>query len=200
MVIYVVCGQSKLKPLVANIALQHIKGIEAADQRFQKIYFTCKMQWYIIGMLLMILSGMIYLVTNSVKKSSLFGGHLFSNTIKVMLFISNTQSFVPINLCKIAGSIHVIKTRGRLTPENIKFKKYWIWDVLEIDWKEVNMTLNRNEIDLPTSVILPFRETFRARKLIRKQPLLLHVMLKQGKTWFTLENDNRDPNMANDNV
>ena len=25
-------------------------------------------------------------------------------------------------------------------------------------------------------------------------------MLKQGKTWFTLENDNRDPNMASDNV
>ena len=30
-VIYLVCGQLKLKTLVANIALQHIKGIEAAD-------------------------------------------------------------------------------------------------------------------------------------------------------------------------
>ena len=49
------------------------------------------------------------------------------------------------------------------------------------------MTLNGNEINLPTSVILPFRDKFRARKLIRKQPLLLHMMLKQGKTWFTLE-------------
>ena len=56
-----------------------------------------------------------------------------------------------------------------------------IWDVLEIDWKEVNMTLNGNEINLPTSAILPFRDKFRARKLLRKQPLLLHVMLKQGE-------------------
>ena len=62
------------------------------------------------------------------------------------------------------------------------------------------MTLKGNEINLPTSVILPFKDKFRARKLIRKQPLLLHVMLKQGETWFTLENDNRDPNMANDSV
>ena len=60
------------------------------------------------------------------------------------------------------------------------------------DWKVVKMTLNGNEINLPTSVVLPFRDKFRARKLIRKQPLLLHVMLKQGKTWFALESDNRE--------
>ena len=110
------------------------------------------------------------------------------------------QSYVPINLCKIAGSIHLFKIRGRLTPENIKFKKNWIWDVLEIDWKEVSMTLNGNEINLPRSVILPFRDKFRVRKLLRKQLLLLHMMLKQGKTWFTLEYDNRNPSIANDNV
>ena len=151
-------------------------------------------------MLLIILLGMIYLVTNIVKKCSLFGGHLFSNVTKVMLFISNTQSYVPMNLCKMAGSIHLFKICGRLTPENIKFKKNWIWDVLEIDWKEIKMTLNGNEINLPTSILLPFRDKFRARKLISKQSLLLHMMLKWGKAWFTLENNNRDPNIASDNV
>ena len=35
-------------------SLQHIKGIEAADPRFQETYCTCKMQWYVIGMLLII--------------------------------------------------------------------------------------------------------------------------------------------------
>ena len=118
-VIYVVCKQSKLKTLVANIALQHIKGIEAVHPRFQETYCTCKMQWYVIGMLLIILLGMIYLVTNRIKKSNLFGGHLFFNVNKVMLFISNKQANVPINLCKIAGSIQLFKIRGRLTPENI---------------------------------------------------------------------------------
>ena len=172
----------KTKNLVANITLQYIKGIEAADPRYQDIYCACKMQWYIIGMLLIILLGMIYLVTNKIKKSNLFGGCLFSNVTKVKLFISNMQSCVPINLCKIAGNIHLFKIRERLTPEHTEFKKNWIWDVLEIDWKEVSMTLSGNEINLPRSVILPFRDKFRVRKLLRKQLLLLHVMLKQGKT------------------
>ena len=72
--------------------------------------------------------------------------------------------------------IHLFKIRGKLTQESIKFKKNWIWDILEIYCKEVKVTLNGNEINLPTSVILPFRDKFRARKQIGKQPLLLHVM------------------------
>ena len=98
------------------------------------------MQWYIICMLLIILLGMIYLVTNRIRKSSLFGGHLFSNVPKVMLLISDIQLYIPVNLCKITGSIHLFQIRGKLTQENIKLKKNWIWDVLEIDWKEVKVT------------------------------------------------------------
>ena len=60
------------------------------------------------------------------------------------------------------------------------------------------MTLNGNDINLPSSVILPFRDKFRVRKLLRKQLLVLHVMLRQGKTWFTLEYDNKS--IAHDNV
>ena len=97
---------------------------------------------------------MIYLVTNRIKKPILFGGHLFCNVTKVMLLILDIQLYVPVNLCKIAGSIHLFKIRGKLTPESIKFKENWIWGVLEIDWKEVKVTLNGNEINLPTSVIL----------------------------------------------
>ena len=125
-VTYVVCGQSKLKTLVANIALQHIEGTEAADPGFQYIDCMCEVQWYIIGMLLIIFLGMIYLVTNRIKKSSLFGEHIFSNVTKVMLLISDIQLYVPVNLCKIAGIIHLFKIRGKLTPEIIKFKKNWI--------------------------------------------------------------------------
>ena len=179
-VIYMVCGQSKLKTLITNIVLQHAKGKEAADMK--EVYCTCKTNWYIIGMLIIIMLGMLYLVTNKIKKSSLFKGCLFSNVTKVMLFISNTRSYVPIKLCRIAGSIHLFRIRGRLTSENVRFKKNWIWDVLEVEWKDISMTLNKNEIYLPSSIIIPFWDKFRARKQLRKQVLLFHVMLKQGKT------------------
>ena len=163
-IIYVLYGQSKLKPLVMNIAMQRIKAVEAADM--SDILCTCKTQWYIMGMLIIVTLGMLYLVTNKIRKTSFCKGCLFSNNTKILLFISNT---------------------------------HWIWDVLEIDWSDVSITLNNNEIDLPSSVIIPFKERYRARKLPRKHPLLFYIMLKQGKTWFSLVPAPRNLSIANDN-
>ena len=111
---------------------------------------TCKTQCYIMGMLIIITLGMLYLVTKKIRKSSLFKGHLFSNNTKILLFVFNTHSYIPIKLCRVARIIHLFRIRGRLNPENVKFKKNWIWDVLEIDWSNVSITLNDNKIDLPS--------------------------------------------------
>ena len=196
-IIYFVYGQSKLKALVANIAMQRIKAVEAAE--VSDMLCTCKTQWYIMGMLIIITLGMLYLVTNKLRKTSFCKGQLFSNNIKILLFISNTHSYAPIKLCRVAGSIHLFRIRRRLNPEHVKIKKKWIWDVLEIDWSDVSITLNDNEIDLPSLVIIPFRERYRARKLLRKHPLLFYVMLKQGKTWFSLVTEPRNLSIANKN-
>ena len=159
----------------------------------------CKTQWYIMGMLIIITLGLLYLVTNKIRKSSFFKGCLFSNNTKILLFVSNTHSYIPIKLCRVAGSIHLFRIRGRLNPENVKLKKNWIWDVLEIDWSNVSITLNDNEIDLPNSVIIPFRERYRARRLLRKHLLLFYIMLKQGKTWFSLVPEPRNLSVTNNN-
>ena len=67
-IIYIVYGQSKLKALVANIAMQRIKAVEAADM--SDMLCTCNTQWYIMGMLIIITLGMLYLVTNKLRKTS----------------------------------------------------------------------------------------------------------------------------------
>ena len=142
---------------------------------------------------------MLYLVTNKLRKTSFCKGHLFSNNTKILLFISNTQSYVPIKLCRGAGSIHLFRIRGRLNPEHVRIKKNWIWDVLEINWSDMSITLNDNEIDLPSSVIIPFKERYGARRLLRKCLLLFYVMLKEGETWFSLVPEPRNLSIANDN-
>ena len=158
-----------------------------------------KTQWYIMGMLIIIALGMLCLVTNKMRKSSFFKGCLFSNNTKILLFVSNTHLYIPIKLCRVVGSIHLFRIRGRLNPENVKLKKNWTWDVLEIDWSNISITLNDNEINLPNSVIIPFKERYRARRLLRKYLLLFHVMLKQGKTWFSLVPELRNLSVTKDN-
>ena len=78
-----------------------------------------------------------------------------------MLFTSDTQYYVPINLCTMVGSIHLFKITGMLTPQNVKLKRNIIWDVIELNWKEVSMTLHGNKINLPNSVTIKLRDKFK---------------------------------------
>ena len=57
------------------------------------------------------------------RKSKFCKGHTFSNAVKIMIFISDVQNYIPIKLCKTGGSIHLFKIKGMLKAENIKLKK-----------------------------------------------------------------------------
>ena len=50
-----------------------------------------------------------------------------------MHFISDIQYYIPVKLCRTAGSIHLFKITGRLTIDKVRLKKHYVWDILDID-------------------------------------------------------------------
>ena len=128
-----------------------------------------------------------------IKKSKIFQGHFFSYMVKLKLFIADTESHVPLELNKLVGNVHLFKLMGALLLENVTLKKNWIWDVLEVNWNDVCITLNAREINLPMSVVIPLYYKLKVRKHFRKtESLHLYVMLKQRKSWFNLESTDCD--------
>ena len=117
---------------------------------------------------------------------------MFSNTVKIMIFISDVQYYVPIKIFKTTGSIHLFKIMGMLKPENIKLNKNYTWDTLEIDWKEVSVTFNDNKINLPRIVTIKLRDKIKIRYMMKKELLLFHIILKQGITWFSLASSTQE--------
>ena len=79
------------------------------------------------------------------------------------MFISDVQNYIPIKLCKAAGSIHLFKIVGTLKAENIKLIKNYLWDTLEIGWKEITVTFNCDKIDLPRVVIIKLQDKIKVR-------------------------------------
>ena len=175
--------------LVANIALQHIKAIEAFNPKYQNAHCDFGVIKFIMILILVMVT---ILAFGKLRKSRIFRGWLFSNIVKIKLFIADDQSYVPIELSKIAGNVHLFKLTGALHLENINLKRNWIWDVLEVDWNDVHVTLNGKEINLPISIIIPLMDKFRVRWLIKKNPLHLHIILKQRKSWYNLENGSQN--------
>ena len=119
-VIYMISGQSKLKMLVANIALQHIKTIEAFNPKYQNAHCVFGVIKFIMILILVIAT---LLAFGKLRKSRIFRGWLFSNIVKIKLFIADAQSYVPIQLTKIAGNVHLFKLTGALHLENINLKE-----------------------------------------------------------------------------
>ena len=133
-IIYIVTGHSKLKMLVANMALQCIKTEGGAA--LNPSYAICENG--LVRILMIVNLGIVTIMALAkLRKSRVFRGRLFSNTIKIKLFIVDNQCYIPLHLNKIAGSVHLLKLHGMFTKENLTLKKNWIWDVLEIDWTDV---------------------------------------------------------------
>ena len=173
----------KMWALVTNLAMiQCVKAISEEIETIDKEY------WIIIIWLSFILLCVLFLTIEKLYRMPMFRKYHYSNTIRIMVFLSDIKSYVPIKLCKTSGSIHLFKLTGSINKENITLHKNTLWDIMEIDWQPVTMTLSGNVINLPGLVIIPFRDKFKIRLIIKSRPLLLHLMLKQGQTWYPLSN------------
>ena len=121
---YILCGQSKLKSIVANVAVQCIKTLEAATI---KDIENCDLE--LIQLLIILnLAMTALLVLTKIKKSRVCQGHLFTNMVKINLFLANTQSYVPLKLNSATGNVHLFKLS--------------VWDVLEVNQNITCVTLN----------------------------------------------------------
>ena len=180
-VIKLIFKGDKMQTLLANLAM--IRGTKAITEEIKTID---KGYWIIIMWLSIILLCVLFLTIEKLYRMPMFRKYHYSNTIKIMLFISDIKSYVPLKLCKTSGSIHFFKLTGNINKENITLHKNTLWDIMDIDWRPVTITLSGNIIDLPGSVIIPFRDKFKIRQIIKCRPLLLHLMLKQGQTWYYL--------------
>ena len=74
----------------------------------------------------------------------------------------------------------------------MKLNKNYLWDTLEIDWKEVTMTFNGNKVAFPKVVIIKLQDKIKVRRLMNREPLLFHLMLEQGITWLTLATETQE--------
>ena len=133
--------------------------------------------------------GVTFLTIEKFYKMSFFRKYQYFNTIKIMMFFSNIKSYVPIKLCKTSCGIHLFKLTGSIYRENVTLHRNTIWDILDTDLQNITVTLNGSIINLPGSVIVPFRDKFKIRQMIGSRPLLLHLMLKQEQTWYPLSNE-----------
>ena len=116
LIVYLLCKHKKLRKLMASLVLHQVKEVGAVTQK--EINTECRTLTH-ISLALTIL-GLVMVAIFHYRKSKLCRGHMFSNAVKIMIFISDVQYYIPIKLCKTVGIIHLFEITGTLKPENIK--------------------------------------------------------------------------------
>ena len=184
-IIHIVCRHAKLKALLTGIAFQPVKQAEVVVAQQMKEF--CTAQQYVIAALTVLTILLIVYICLSNQKCTLLKRRLYSNTVIIMLFFSDVKQYVPVKLCKSAGSIHLFQLYGQLDSDQIILEKNCLWDMIKIHWKEVFVTLNGTIIRMPKMVKVLLRDKYRLRTLMDKHSLMLHVMQRQGTSWYALD-------------
>ena len=70
--------------------------------------------------------GLIIFTILQLRRIKLCRGHLFSNIVKIIHFISDVQYYVLVKLCKTAGSTHLFKITGKIMVDKIKLNKHYV--------------------------------------------------------------------------
>ena len=163
LVIYLFCKHKHIRTIVASLILHKIKEMEAnSNPNTETNNYECRTLAH-VGIILMVLS--IIVMFLHYRRSRLCRGYRFSNAIKIMLFISDVQNYIPIKLCKTSGSIHLFKIKGTLKSEDINLNRNYLWDTLEINWNKITITFNDNKLDLPKIVTIKMQDKIRVREI-----------------------------------
>ena len=106
---------------MASLALQQVKEASAIATKKEGKVSVCKCtpQFNIILALSIAIIGLVIFVILQVRRIKLCRGQLFSNVVKIMFFLSDILYYVPVKLCKTAGSILLFKITGKLTQDKV---------------------------------------------------------------------------------
>ena len=119
-IIYAICKHNKLRALVTSLAFQQAKEVKAEEISEENHNFECTAQYYIILALSVIIIGLVVFMILQARRIKLCRGWLFLNVVKIMLFISDVQYYIPVKWYRTAGSIHLFKITGRLTIDKVR--------------------------------------------------------------------------------
>ena len=93
-IIKLIFKEEKMQALVTNVAM--IKGVKAINEEIKNE--INKEYWIIIIWLSLILLCVLFLTIEKLYRMPIFRKYHYSNTIKIMIFLSDIKSYVPIKL------------------------------------------------------------------------------------------------------
>jgi hypothetical protein len=188
---YLLNKHSKVSATVASMALHKLSGAHGSPVELTSLPTTTKVLCQ--GLTLSIIITVITLIGITIylyrlfKTFTLCKGIKYSNMATLYLFASIDDRFLPLKLATIRGHITMFTCKGELTTEHVKLNTSTFWDTIQITWNEVELQYNGKSINIPADITLSIFDKMRARHIINSPNPEYSFLVKQGNTWYNLE-------------
>ena len=67
--------------------------------------------------------------------------------------------------------MHMYKLESPITPEQMAYTKWFLWDMIKFTWDNMRLHMNGHLVDLPLSVFVPLKDKMRACHTVAKNGL-----------------------------
>ena len=129
----------------------------------------------------------MFYIWHHCRKFTLCKGYRYKRACKMYIFLSHTSYFVPIKLKVTGGHLHLYTLSKLFHHEQFSLYKNYLWDTININWKDVILKVANKTISLPTVITVPLIYKIRTRLIFHKENKVAHFMIQKGKTLFSLQ-------------
>ena len=188
--------QGKLKALVATMTMYELPTTEAVNETLYlaesivskkgQAKYVCLDPWINALLTLASLGTIITYVIMRCRKRTLCRGLEYASACHVYVFISKNERYSPIKLRSTTGLLYNFVTNQKIPMEALELHKGCPWDNLRINWEGITLTNGNTQIRLPYNVQVPLKEKPRLRNLMKDGDFTAHLMVLQGRTWYTV--------------
>ena len=184
--IYVCIKQGKLKTLVTTMALYKLPGTDALVPNDEHAKYMCLDPWINTLVTLASLGTIVTYLMVRCRWCTLCKGLEYTTACHVYVFINSNDRYSPIKLRSVTGLLYNFVTNQRLLMDSLVLHKGCPWDNLSINWGEVTLANGNTQIRLPYNVQIPVKEKARLHSLMKSPDCTAHLMVLQGRTWYTV--------------
>ena len=184
--IYACIKQGKLKTLVTTMALYKLPGTNARVPNDEHAKYVCLDQWINALVTLASLGTIVTYLMVRCRWRTLCRGLEYTTACHVYVFISSNDRYSPIKLHSVTGLLYNFVTNQRLPIESLELHKGCLWDNLSINWGGVTLANGDTQTRLPYNVQIPMKEKARLCSLMKSPDCTAHLMVLQGRTWYTV--------------
>ena len=129
--------------------------------------------------------GAIYAAYQVFRSLSWYHSYKNSRCCTMYFFLYHDDYYAPLRIKSLSGHIHMYKMENKLLPSQVTLQKHCLWDIVTINWDNVQNLKHDVPIAMPVTVTVLLMHKIKTQNILSTE-FEIQVTLKKGNDWINI--------------